>query len=95
MAQLPEFVGLLLLGEDETFRGSTFPISETDELIALTKSGQVFRQADEATVFLKEISPDRFNFIIEGERGVITAHRNWPLKEIQGIAERYGWEWTP
>jgi len=67
----------------------------TDELIALTKSGQVFRQADEATVFLKEISPDRFNFIIEGERGVITAHRNWPLKEIQGIAERYGWEWTP
>lgn len=65
----------------------------TDELIALTKSGQVFRQADNATVYIKETSPGRFNFIIESERGVVTAHRNWPLKEIQGIAERYGWEY--
>jgi Trypsin-like peptidase domain len=34
MAQLPEFVGLLLLdeGESETFLGSTFPISEADGL---------------------------------------------------------------
>jgi hypothetical protein len=28
MAQLPEFVGLLLLGEEEEFLGSAFPISE-------------------------------------------------------------------
>jgi Trypsin-like peptidase domain len=32
MAQIPEFVGLLLLGEDEEFRGSTFPISEAHGL---------------------------------------------------------------
>ena len=34
MPQLPEYVGLLLLGEgeDETFCGSTFPISEADRL---------------------------------------------------------------
>ncbi len=32
MAQIPEFVGLLLLGEDETFLGSTFPISEAHRL---------------------------------------------------------------
>jgi len=32
MAQLPDHVGLLLLGEDETFLGSTFPISQPDKL---------------------------------------------------------------
>ncbi len=32
MAQLPEFVGLLLLGEEEQFLGSAFPISEAHRL---------------------------------------------------------------
>jgi hypothetical protein len=32
MSQLPEFIGLLLLGEDEEFRGSAFPVSEKHKL---------------------------------------------------------------
>ena len=65
----------------------------TDDLVRLTKSeGQVLRQADGATVYLRESSPGRFDFIVEGERGVITAHTNMPQKAIDGLASRYGWK---
>jgi hypothetical protein len=64
----------------------------TDDLVRLTKTeGQVLRQADGATVYLRQSSPGRFDFIVEGERGVITAHRNMPQKAIDGLAQRYGW----
>jgi len=64
-----------------------------DDLVRLTKSeGQVLRQADGATVYLRESSPGRFAFIVEGERGVITAHTNMPQKAIDGLASRYGWK---
>jgi len=64
----------------------------TDDLVKLTKTeGQVLHQSDGAKVFLRESSPGRFDFIVEGERGVITAHRNWSQKSIDGIAKNYGW----
>jgi RHS repeat-associated protein len=64
----------------------------TDDLVRLTKSeGQVLRQADGATVYLRETSLGRFDFIIEGERGIVTAHRNMPQEAIGGLAKRYGW----
>lgn len=40
---------------------------------------------------VRESSPGRFDFIVEGERGVITAHRNWSQKAIDRIAKNYGW----
>jgi hypothetical protein len=65
----------------------------TDDLVRLTKSeGQVLRQADGATVYLRESAPGRFDFIVEGERGVITAHTNMPQRAIDGLASRYGWK---
>ena len=65
----------------------------TDDLIQLTKGGRNFKQADGANVFLRESSPGRFDFIVESERGVVTAHRNWSQKSIERIARNYGWEW--
>jgi hypothetical protein len=28
-------------------------------------------------VYLNEVSPGRYDFFVQGERGVITAHRGW------------------
>ncbi len=67
----------------------------TNESIAATKAGQVFSQADGATVYLNEATPGRYDFIVEGDSGVITAHTNWPVKAVVRIASNYGWDWTP
>ena len=67
----------------------------TPETIAATKAGQVFTQADGASVYVNEVSPGRYDFIIEGNDGVVTAHTNWPLNSITRIAKSYGWNWTP
>jgi hypothetical protein len=67
----------------------------TEESIAATKAGQVFSQADGATVYLNEATPGRYDFIVEGDNGVVTAHTNWPLKAVVRIASNYGWDWTP
>lgn len=64
----------------------------TDDLVNLTKTeGRIFRQSDGATVFLRESSPGRFDFIVTGEKGVVTAHRNWSRRAIERIAKNYGW----
>jgi RHS repeat-associated protein len=59
--------------------------------IALTKSGDVLTQSDGATVYLKEISSGRFNVIIEGQRGVVTALKNIPQGAVSRLAQNYGW----
>jgi len=53
--------------------------------------GKSFLQDNGATVYLREISPGRFNAVIEGEKGIITTMGNWPEKAINKIAKNYGW----
>ena len=68
----------------------------TDDLIAQTRAGFVTRQSDGAAVYVREVSPGRFDFFVEGQRGVVTAHRNWSQKSIDRLARNYGWEgWPP
>lgn len=68
----------------------------TDDLIALTKAqGMRLRQADGATVYLREVSSGRFDFIVEGNRGIITAHRNWRTDAVTRVARNHGWEGWP
>lgn len=67
----------------------------TNESVAATKAGQVFSQADGATVYLNQATPGRYDFIVEGNNGVVTAHTNWPVKAVVRIASNYGWDWTP
>ena len=59
--------------------------------IALTKSGSVLTQSDGATVYLKEISSGRFNVIVEGQRGIVTALKNIPQGAVNRLAQNYGW----
>lgn len=68
----------------------------TDDLIAQTRAGLATRQSDGANVFVREVTPGRFDFIVEGERGVVTAHRGWSQKSVDRLAKNYGWEgWPP
>jgi RHS repeat-associated protein len=59
--------------------------------IALTKSGEVLTQSDGATVYVKEISSGRFNVIVEGQRGIVTALKNIPQGAVNRLAQNYGW----
>jgi RHS repeat-associated protein len=67
----------------------------TEGLIAQIKSGRVTQQADGATVYWRKTGAGRYDFIVEGENGIITAHRDWSTKEIRAIAENYGWRDSP
>jgi hypothetical protein len=57
--------------------------------------GLVLKQADGATVYLKEVSPGRYDFIVEDERGIVTAHRGWPVRSVTRLAKNYGWRGWP
>jgi len=89
--------GVIALSEQATIHGTErlAQAGFTDESIAATKAGVVFQQDDGAIVYLNEVSPGRYDYIVEGDSGVITAHVNWPLKSIEGIASRYGWSEIP
>src|SRR5438132_5184491 len=80
--------GLTVAGEQATLHGAErLTQAGFDEAsIAATKSGRVLQQADGETVYLKEVSPGRYDFIVRGERGVITAHRGWSYKAVDRLA---------
>lgn len=59
--------------------------------IILTKTGQQFLQKDGAKVFIKEVAPGKFNVLVEGQRGVVTALKNVSEQKVAKIAAKYGW----
>ena len=69
-------------------RGGVLSVNE----VRVTKAvGKAFTQADGATVYLHEITPGRFNAVVEGRKGIITTMGNWSQKSINRIAKNYGW----
>jgi hypothetical protein len=58
----------------------------------LTKTGNILKQADGAKVFIKELGGGKFNVIVEGEHGVVTAIKNISQKSLEKLATRYGWK---
>lgn len=56
-------------------------------------AGRSFTQADGATVFLKEVTPGRFNAVVQNQTTgkVITTMSNWSQKSINRIGKNYGW----
>lgn len=59
--------------------------------VALTKTGRVLSQGDGARVYIKAVG-DRFNVIVEGERGVVTALKNISQKSLDRLSRNYGWK---
>lgn len=70
-------------------RGGVLSLEEMSSTKIL---GRSIKQADGATVYLHEITPGKFNAVVEGNRGVITTMKNWSQKSIDKIAKRYGWK---
>ncbi len=63
----------------------------TQAEVAVTRTGTQMLQRDGAKVFLKEIAPGKYNVIVEGQRGVVTALKNISYKSVRRLAQNYGW----
>lgn len=90
--------GLTAAGERATIHGAErlTQAGFTGELIAETRAAFATTQADGARVYIREVSPGRFDFFVQSERGIVTAHRGWSLKSVSRLAANYGWEaWPP
>ena len=60
--------------------------------ISNTKStSNVKTQSDGAKVYIKEISPGKYNVIVEGDRGIITALKNISKKSLDRLTKNYNW----
>lgn len=73
--------------EAELLAGREFSPHE----VALTRTGRVLTEAGGAKVCIKAVG-DRFNVIVEGERGVITGLKNISQKSLERLAVIYGWK---
>ena len=49
------------------------------------------KQSDGAKVYIKEISSGKFNIIIEGDKGIITALKNISKKALDRLMKNYNW----
>jgi RHS repeat-associated protein len=63
----------------------------TEAEITAIKNGRIMTQADGAKVFINEVSPGKFNYIVEGENGIITGIKNIDQKALNNLAKNYGW----
>jgi RHS repeat-associated protein len=63
----------------------------TQAEVAATRTGTQMLQRDGARVFLKEVAPGKFNVLVQGERGVVTALKNISWKSVTRLAQNYGW----
>lgn len=61
--------------------------AEIDE----AKTGQKYEQEDGATAFVKKVGRGRYNIVIEGEGGIVTAMKNLSKSEVNALARNYGW----
>lgn len=67
----------------------------SSEQVAVVRAfGRQFAQADGATVRVKATG-ERFDVVVEGDRGVITTFRNLSQKSLDRLRERYGWREMP
>lgn len=64
-------------------------VTEAD--MALTRTGTQLLQRDGARVFLKEVVPGKFNVLVEGQRGVVTAMKNISWRSVCRLGANYGY----
>ena len=60
--------------------------------VVSTKTGGLCKaQADGAKVYIKEISPGKYNGLVEGEKGPITVLKGIGQKAVERLGRNYGW----
>ena len=48
-------------------------------------------QADGATVYIKQVSHTRYNYLVVGREGIVIGMRNLTREEINALGRNYGW----
>ena len=48
-------------------------------------------QGDGAKVYIKEVSGGKYNVIVEGDKGIITALKNISKKALDRLTKNYNW----
>lgn len=54
-------------------------------------TSNVKTQSYGAKVYIKEVSPGKYNIIVEGDRGIITALKNISKKSLERLTKNYNW----
>jgi hypothetical protein len=72
-------------------RASRGGVLSLGEIAAVRAAGRLLTQADGAIVRVLRVG-DRFNVVVEGQRGIITTFKNLSHKSLDGLARRYGWK---
>lgn len=61
------------------------------DILDTKSTNNIKMQSDGAKVYIKEISSGKFNVIVEGERGIITALKNIGQKALDRLIRNYKW----
>ena len=62
-----------------------------DEILNVRSVGEVWSQADGATVRILQNGAGRYDIVVEGDRGLITTFKNLSQKSFDRLANNYGW----
>ena len=63
----------------------------TKDISTTKNTRNIKRQSDGAKVYIKEVSKGKYNVIVEGERGIITALKNISKKSLDRLTKNYNW----
>jgi RHS repeat-associated protein len=68
-----------------------FSVKELEQIL---KSGKVYLQADGAKVYVRPnaTSAGYYDFVIVGQRGIVTAHKHMSKHGMDSLAKNYGWQ---
>ena len=61
------------------------------DILNTKNTTNIKRQSDGAKVYIKEISNGKYNVIVEGQRGIITALKNISQKALDRLTKNYNW----
>ena len=61
------------------------------DILNTKNTTNVKQQGDGAKVYIKEVSDGKFNVIVEGDRGIITALKNINQNALNRLMKNYNW----
>ena len=62
-----------------------------EDISRIKNTTNIKKQRDGAKVYIKENSQGRFDIIIEGSKGIITALKNISQKSLDRLMKNYDW----
>ena len=57
-----------------------------------TKAGEAFTQPDGATAYVRRVSRNQYDVVVEGADGVVTVLASIIRQEVHNLTANYGWK---